>query len=383
MAVSAPTPSLTAVRRHEVRIDASKRLRAEPHTGHNRWHPDIPPILWVNPGDEVALETRDAVDGHLSPTSTSADVGTANLNLVHPLTGPVYINGADPGDILEVKILKLESAPWGFTAQVPGFGFLRDVFPDPFLVKWRIFDGVAESPDLPGVRIHGAPFPGTIGVAPSRALMQAITLREKELLDRGGFVLPPDPTDAVPSDGRIAAEALRTIPPRETAGNLDVKQLCAGTTLLIPVQVEGALFSVGDAHFAQGDGEVCGTAIEIQSVFHARFFLRKGEASRRTQRDVAYYRDTYVQTPELAVPRRFYATTGISVTKGGINESENATLAARNAVLNMIDHLTETKGYSRQQAYAICSVAVDLRISEMVDVPNFVVSALLPLDIFV
>ncbi|TME48766.1 MAG: acetamidase, partial [Chloroflexi bacterium] len=158
--------------------------------------------------------------------------------------------------------------------------------------------------------------------------------------------------------------------------------LCAGTTMLIPVQVEGALFSVGDAHFAQGDGEICGTAIEMQSVFHAQFFVRKGEAARRNLRDVAYFRDTYALPPELAVPRRYFATTGLSVEKGGLNQSENATLAARNAMLNMVDHLQE-RGYSRQQAYAICSVAVDLKISEVVDVPNFVVSAVLPLDIFV
>src|SRR5205814_5279411 len=382
MAVVAPTRSVSTAKRHEVRIDPSKPLKAEPNTGHNRWHPDIAPILHVDPGDEVILETRDALDGQLTPDSRSADAGSVNLNVVHPLTGPVYVNGAEPGDLLEIKILEVEPASFGFTVQIPGFGFLREQFPDPFIVRWRIANGAAESADLPGVRIQGAPFPGTIGLAPSRALMQVITKREKELLDRGGMVLPPDPTDAVPADSRLAAEALRTVPPRETAGNVDIKQLCAGTTMLIPVQVEGALFSVGDAHFAQGDGEICGTAIEMQSVFHAQFFVRKGEASRRGQNDVAYYRDTYVQAPEIAVPRRFYATTGMSIEKGGLNQSENATLAARNAMLNMIDHLTE-RGYSRQQAYAICSVAVDLKISELVDVPNFVVSAVLPLDIFV
>lgn len=381
MAVSAPTRSLTTVTRHEVRIDAGKPLKAEPHTGHNRWHPDIPPILRVDPGDEVILETRDALDGQLTPASTTADAGSVNLNVVHPLTGPVYVNGAEPGDLLEVKILEVEPASWGFTCQIPGFGFLREHFSEPYLVRWRIADGFAESEDVPRVRIKGAPFPGTIGLAPSRSLMQTIAKREQELLDRGGMVLPPDPADAVPG-GAIGSEALRTVPPRETAGNLDIKQLCAGTTLLMPVHTPGALFSVGDAHFAQGDGEVCGTAIEMQSVFHAQFFVRKGEATHRRQNDVAYFRDTYVQTPELAVPRRFYATTGMSIEKGGRNQSEDVTLAARNAMLNMIDHLIE-RGYSRQQAYAICSVAVDLKISEVVDVPNFVVSAVLPLDIFV
>src|ERR671936_2020389 len=381
MAVTAPPRSLTMVKRHEVRIDAIKPLKAEPQTGHNRWHPDIPPILRVDPGDEVILETRDALDGQLTPASTTADVGRVNLNVVHPLTGPVYVNGAEPGDLLEVKILELEPASWGFTCQIPGFGFLREHFSEPYLVRWRIADGFAESPDLPRVRIKGAPFPGTIGLAPSPSLMQAIEQREQELLDRGGMVLPPHPADAVPG-GAIGGEALRTVPPRETAGNLDIKQPCAGTTLLMPVHTPGALFSVGDAHFAQGDGEICGTAVEMQSVFHAQFFVRNGEATQRHQNDVAYFRDTYVQAPELAVPRRFYATTGMSIEKGGRNQSEDVTLAARNAMLNMIDHLTE-RGYSRQQAYAICSVAVDLKISEVVDVPNFVVSAVLPLDIFV
>jgi formamidase len=381
MAISAPTRSLTHVRQHEVRIDASKPLKAEPNTGHNRWHPDIPPILRVDPGDEVILETRDALDGQLTPDSQSQDAGSVNLNVVHPLTGPVYINGAQPGDLLEVKILEVEPASWGFTCQIPGFGFLRDVFNEPYLVHWRIADGFAESPQLPRVRIKGAPFPGTIGLAPSRQLMQTIAKREKELLDRGGAVLPPEAADAIPG-GSIGSEALRTIPPRETAGNVDIKQLCAGTTLVMPISTPGALFSVGDAHFAQGDGEICGTAIEMQSVFHAQFFVRKGEAARRRQNDVSYFRDTYVQAPELAVPRRFYATTGMCIEKDGVNQSENLTLAAKNAMLNMIDHLGE-RGYSRQQAYAICSVAVDLKVSEVVDVPNYVVSAVLPLDIFV
>src|ERR671936_2686663 len=189
MAVTAPPRSLTMVKRHEVRIDAIKPLKAEPQTGHNRWHPDIPPILRVDPGDEVILETRDALDGQLTPASTTADVGRVNLNVVHPLTGPVYVNGAEPGDLLEVKILEVEPASFGFTVQIPGFGFLRDQFPDPFIVRWRIAGGTAESSDLPGVRIHGAPFPGTIGVAPSRALLQVIPKREKELLDCGGMVL--------------------------------------------------------------------------------------------------------------------------------------------------------------------------------------------------
>jgi formamidase len=166
-------------------------------------------------------------------------------------------------------------------------------------------------------------------------------------------------------------------------GNVDIKQLCAGTRLLMPVWVEGGLFSAGDAHFAQGDCETCGTAIEMNATLHVRFGLRKGEAAERGLRDLRFERDDYYLPPEYSVPRRFFATTGISVAREGLNQSEDLTLAARNALLNMIDHLGAEYGYTRQQAYAICSVAVDLKVSELVDVPNFAVSAFLPLDILV
>jgi formamidase len=366
----------------EVRVDWSKPLADEPATGHNRWHPDIPPVVACDPGDEVILATRDAFDGQLGPQATLATVASPNLNVVHPLTGPVHVNGAEPGDLLEVEVLEVEPDTYGYTVQVPGFGFLRDEFPDPFMVRWRIADGWATSDDLPGVRIPGAPFMGTIGLAPDRRLMEVTTAREQAALDRGGFVLPPDPADAIPADPAIAAEALRTIPPRETAGNVDIKQLSAGARLLIPVYAAGGLFSAGDAHFAQGDCETCGTAIEMQAILHVRFTVHKGVAAARGIRDLQFARDDYVLAPEFAVPRRFFATTGLSVTRDGENRPEDLTLAARNALLNMIDHLGHEGGWTRQQAYAICSVAVDLKVSELVDVPNFVVSAFLPLDIF-
>jgi formamidase len=371
-----------AMATHEVRVDYAKTLADEPETGHNRWHPDIPPIVRCDPGDEVVLQTRDALDGQIGPQATAEIVGAANLNVVHPLTGPVYVNGAEPGDLLDVEILEVEPDRYGFTIQVPGFGFLRDEFPDPYIAKWAIADGWATSDDLPGVRIPGHPFMGTIGLSPDRALLEQTTAREQAALDRGGFVLPPDPTDAVPSDPAIAATALRTIPPRETAGNVDIKQLGAGTRLLIPVYAEGGLFSAGDAHFAQGDCETCGTAIEMRSTLHVRFAVHKARAAERGIRDLQFTREDYFVAPEYAAPRRFFATTGLSVTRDGENRPEDLTLAARNALLNMIDHLCQHGGWTRQQAYAICSVAVDLKISELVDVPNFVVSAFLPLDIF-
>ena len=372
-------------REHVIGIDPSKTLAEEPGTGHNRWHEAIEPVAEVDPGDLVVYETRDAFDNQLNPGSTEGDVAGLDLGPVHPLTGPVYVRGAEPGDLLEVELVEIEADPWeqwGYTIQVPGFGFLRDDFPESFIVHWRLHgNGYAESEQLPGVRVRYNPHPGVLGLAPSADLRRRQTEREAALAERGGFALPPDPAGAVPSEGPIAGEALRTIPPRETAGNIDIKQISPGTTVLLPVYADGGLVSTGDVHFAQGDCEACGTAIEMRSRVHVRFGVRKGEAERRGIRDLQFYRDDYFTRPELAAPRRFFATTGIGVRKDGTNESEDLTLAARNALLNMIDHLG-TRGFDRQQAYAICSVAVDLRISQTVDVPNLLVSALLPLDIF-
>ena len=364
-----------------IELDYSKRCAGEPEKGHNRWHPDIPPALEVEPGEEVVLQTRNAFDGEVLPDSRPEDLNNVDLGVVHPLTGPVYVQGAQPGDLLEVNILEIEPASWGFTTIIPGFGFLRDVFLDPYIVHWNIKDGFAESPQLPGVRIPGAPFMGTIGVAPSRLLRQEILLREDELLRRGGAVMGPDPAGAVPATEPLASEGLRTIPPREHGGNMDIKQLTAGTRLLLPVFTPGALFSAGDAHFAQGDSECCGTAVEMDCTFHVSFRVLPGEAERRNIRFPIFERDEYFTSPEMAAPQRFLACTGMCIADG-VNQSEDASLAARNALLTMIQLLME-RGWSREQAYCICSVAVDLKISQVVDVPNFVVSAFLPLDIFV
>jgi formamidase len=370
---------------HVVSIDPSKPLSEEPGTGHNRWHEAIEPVVEVDPGDTVVYETRDAFDGQLNAESTAEDVGNLDLSVVHPLTGPVFIKGAEPGDLLEVKLVAVEADPWeqwGYTLEVPGFGFLRDEFPDPYIVHWRLHGNeYAESEQLPGVRIRCNPHPGVLGLAPSAELCQRATEREAELAERGGFALLPDPGGAVPTDEAIAREALRTIPPRETAGNIDIKQISPGTTVLLPVYAEGGLVSTGDVHYAQGDCEACGTAIEVRTRVHLRFGIRKGEAEQRGIQDLQFFRDDYFTRPELAAPRRFFATTGIGVHKDGTNESEDLSLSAKNALLNMIEHL-ETRGFDRQQAYALCSVAVDLRVSQVVDVPNLLVSALLPLDIF-
>ena len=365
----------------EVRIDRSRPLTVQTETGHNRWHPDIPPVLECDPGHEVILETRDALDGQLTPESTVAHVGQVDLGVVHPLTGPVFVTGAEPGDLLEVEILEVAPEPFGFTCQIPGFGFLADVFTEPHLVRWQIEGGSATSPDLPGVRVPGAPFMGTIGLTPGHEALRRTRDREQAALDAGGAVLPPDPAGAVPATAPIAAEALRTIPPREQGGNVDIKHLVAGTSLFLPVDTPGALFSAGDAHFAQGDSEACGTAIEMGATLRVRFAVHSGMAAARGIRGPRFSREGSPSPARTTEPARYVATTGMPLTEQGENRPGDLSLAARNALLAMIDELQE-RGFSRQQAYALCSVAVDLKVSQVVDVPNVLVSAFLPLDIF-
>ncbi len=360
-----------------INIDRSKPLRDEPNTGHNRWHPDIPPVVEAAEGEEVVLETRDALDRQLGPGVTEADFGAVDAGAIHPLTGPVYVQGAQPGDLLEIEFVDIVPQPFAFSAIIPGFGFLRDVFTTPFMVHWSISEGWATSPQIPGVHIPGASFMGVSGVAPSAAQVGQWTAREAELASRGGLVLPPDVAGSVPQSGPAATHGLRTLPPRENGGNFDVKQLSKGAKLLLPVAVDGALFSTGDAHFAQGDGEVCVTAVEMGATVSVRFRVLKGEAQRRNIRWPRFHRDDYFIDPQWAAPRDFIATMGMPVTDDGVNQGEDLTLACRNALLNMIDLLQE-RGFSRDQAYVICSVGVDLKVSNVVDVPNFVVSAFLP-----
>ncbi len=364
-----------------ITIDRNKRLKEESHTGHNRWHPDIPPLIEVDPGEEVVLETRDASDCQIKPSMTVADLTNLDPKVAHPLTGPVYIKGAKPGDLLEIEYLDIIPQPCGWTRNRPGAGFLRDLFTEPYLAHWDIKDGWATSPQIPGVRIPNGSFMGTAGIAPSRAQLEAWSRREADLVARGGIAFLPDPQDAVPSRGPVAQEGLRTLPPRENCGNVDAKQLTKGSRLLIPVNVEGALYSAGDGHFAQGDSECCITAIEMGATAVVRFRLHAGEAARHNIRWPRFAHPGYFAAPEWAAPRNFIATMGMPIRADGTQAGEDLTLAARNALINMIELLQE-RGWSREQAYIICSVAVDLRISNVVDLPNVTVSAFLPEDIF-
>ena len=365
---------------HTIRINRAKPLAAEPHVGHNRYHPDIAPVAEVAEGEEMALETRDALDGQIAPGMGDADLAALDAGVVHPLTGPVFVEGAEPGDILEIEFTDIIAQPVAFSCIVPGLGFLRDVMTAPFLVHWQLRDGWATSAQIPGVRIPGAPFMGVSAVAPSAAKLAEWTAREQRVIDRGGMALPPDPAGAVPT-GPCGLAGLRTLPPRENGGNFDAKQLTKGAKLFLPVFKEGALFSTGDGHFAQGDGEVCVTAVEMGATAVVRFKLHKGLATRRKFSSPVFSRETYFTDPRFAAPERFLGVMGMPMNAAGEIEAENLTLACRNAVLNMMELLQE-RGFSREQAYVICSVAVDLRISNVVDVPNYVVSALLPEAIF-
>jgi formamidase len=330
---------------------------------HNRWHPDLVPLAEVGPGEEIRLETEDGLAGQLTRESSHADAGRLNLGLAHPLAGPVSVVGAEPGDVLEVEFLAYEPAAFGVTAVIPGFGYLADLFPDPYLVKWDIEGGLARAEELPGVAVPEETFAGVVGVAPSRERLESFRTREEALRSRGQAVAESLSDTAIPPE---AEDGVRTIPPRETGGNMDIRQLVAGSRLWLPVDVPGALFSIGDLHFAQGDGEVCGTAIEVAGAVTVRFRVIEGRGHRFP---------TYETPPRPG--RHWFATTGIPVDAG-----MDLNAAARLALLEMLDHLEREYGFARPAAYALCSAVADLRISEVVDVPYPLVSALLPLDVF-
>jgi formamidase len=364
--------------RHELAPPVRRPLAEAPAAGHNRWHPDLPPALEVEPGDEVVVDCRDGLDGQITPATTDAELATLDLRRGHPLTGPIAVRGAEPGDVLKVELLAVETDSFGSTCVIPGFGLLGDLFEEPYLVTWGLHEGVATSGRLEGVRIPADPFVGVIGVAPSHERLERFRAREAAVAAGGGVALPPEPGAAVPATEPYASTALRTIPPRETGGNLDVPQARAGATVFLPVDVPGALLSLGDVHFAQGEGEVCGTAIEA----HGRVTLRVDvlPAARLGHRPRTPAMESV--EPAWKGARRHFVTTGLPLRDDGSNADLDTTLAARNALLAMLDWLQAERGLTREQAYVLCSVAVDLRISEIVDVPNPVVAALCPLDIF-
>jgi acetamidase/formamidase len=302
-------------------------LRNQVHLG---WSRDHPPVVSVASGADLTVETQDASGGQLGPGSTSQSVTALDFELVNPVCGPVFVEGARPGDVLQVEILEVAPGSFGWTALIPGFGLLADKFVEPWLHLWELDRHGAVFTDR--IRVPMAPFCGVLGVAPSEPGVHSV------------------------------------IPPRRVGGNLDTRQLGAGATLYLPVEVDGALFGVGDTHAAQGDGEVCGTAIEGPMTVSLRLTVR---------------RDVDVDAPEFDVTRPLErpsaASEGYHATCG---VAPDLMAATRQSVERMIVYLERHHELSPEQAYALCSVAVDLRISEVVDAPNWVVSAFLPKDLF-
>ena len=365
----------------------------------NRYHPKIPPAAKADPGDMIIFHTRDALDAEFRLDSTADDLSTFDLGLVHPMTGPVYINGAKRGDALEVELIDIAPDEYGYTVIIPGFGFLRDVFPEPYIVNWRLTRIGAVSDGMPGITVPYEAFPGSIGVLPGEPEIQKWKAREADLATAGGVVLTPSPGGALPAkicgeNGKYKDDCLRTIPPRENGGNMDVQQQQIGTKIIFPCFIDGCGLFAGDIHYAQGDGEVSGTAIEMGSVLTVRVKILPGKGTDMDM-PVTVGNDQIIDME----PTRYYQTLGIPLKANGeippshayldsekllnlANVSEDLTISARHALLQMIDYLVKEHGLTREQAYILCSVAVDLRVGQVVDVPNFIVSAVLNMDVF-
>ena len=365
----------------------------------NRYHPAIKAVATAEPGDIIVLHTRDALDSNYSLDAVAEDVPTINLGEVHPMTGPVYIKGAKRGDALEVELLDIVPDEYGYTVIVPGFGFLRDLFTEPYIVNWKLTRTGAVSDAMPGVTIPYEAFPGSIGVLPGLKEVENWKKREADLAAAGGVVLTPDPGFALPADicaenGKHKDDCLRTIPPRENGGNMDVQQMQVGTKIIFPCFIDGCGLFAGDVHYAQGDGEVSGTAIEMGAIVKVRTKILKRKGKKMVM--PATKGNDEIRDIE---PTKFYQTVGIPLKDSGTeleyykylggekitnlsNLSESLTLAARHALLQMIDYIVDEHGLSREQAYILCSVAVDLRVGQVVDVPNYVITAVLNLDVF-
>ena len=365
----------------------------------NRYHPEIEPVATAAPGDYITFETRDALDSDLTLDSNADDVAALDLSGVHPMQGPVAIEGAERGDVLAVSVIDIAPDQFGYTVIVPGFGFLRDEFTEPYFVGWRLDRNHARSDQMPGIAVPNESFTGSIGTMPGPEEVTSWLAREAALIEVGGVALPPEPNGALPAaicgpQGSHAQECLRTVPPRENGGNMDVQQMQIGTTILIPCFVDGCNLFVGDVHYAQGDGEVSGTAIETGAVVTVTTELRKGAGADITAPQV----EGDGQIKEIE-PSSFHQTIGYPLKEAGEippthaylggepvegleNLSEDLTLAARDALAHMIDHIERERGLTREQAYILASVAVDLRVGQVVDVPNYVVTAVLNEDVF-
>lgn len=299
---------------------------------HHAWNHSLKPALIVDPGDVVTFEVPEATGGQFTPRSKAGAFWTLDFSRVNPLTGPVWVDGAAPGDAIKITLLAFELTNWGWTAILPGFGLLADVFPDPALHIWRFAPKIGALAEFkPGGRVPIRPFPGTIGLAPG------------------------------------AKGAHDVMVPRRVGGNMDTRDITEGTILHLPVEVAGGLLSIGDGHAAQGDGEVCGTALESPFKLTLKLELKKGAAP---------------QFPWFSTPgpvSRHIDEKGYDVTTG---VGSNLMASARAAVLAMIDLISNRHQITGPQAYMLCSVCADLRITEIVNSPNRVVACYFPRSVF-
>ena len=304
-------------------------VHVKPEQYHLAWDRSIEPIATVASGEVVEFEANDAGNAQLSADSTVEDLAKFDFSRTDQVNGPIAVDGAEPGDSLEIELLDFQPGEWGWTACIPGFGLLADDFTEAALRITRLDGRHGEL--LPGVRIPLAPFCGELGVAP-------------------------------PTEG-----AFSTIPPDVYGGNMDTRHLTAGTKLFLPVFAPGGRFSLGDGHAAQGDGEVCGTAIETRMRAQLRLTVRK---------------DLNVPAPQFltAGPLAQSTNTGPYYATDGVGPE--LMTAARDAVRRMIEYLGREHGLAAVDAYMLCSVAGDLKISEIVDVPNFIVTMYFPLSVF-
>lgn len=362
---------------------------------HNRWHPDIPIVAWVKPGDEFRIECIDWTGGQIGNNDTANDVHYVNLTKVHYLSGPVGVEGAEPGDLLVVDLLDVGALPdseWGFTgifAKTNGGGFLVDHYPDARKAIWDFHGVYTSSRHIPGVEFAGILHPGLIGCLPSKELLDTWNKREKELYDTEPDRVPALATlpfaetahmgRMTPEKAKEAAqEAARTVPPREHGGNCDIKNLTRGSRVYFPVYVKGGGLSMGDIHFSQGDGEItfCG-AIEMAGYLDLRVSLIKDGVAK-------YGIKNPIFQPSPVEPnyKQHLIFEGISVDEAGKQYYLDAHVAYRQACLNAIEYMKKF-GYTGEQAYAILGTApVEGRISGIVDIPNACATLWLPTEIF-
>lgn len=384
-------------------LDSNKPFSDQEKIGHNRWHPEIPPIETLKPGDSFRVDCREWFDGAIKNDDSADDVRDAPIDVVHALSGPFAVEGAEPGDLLVVDILDLGPIPqetgplagqgWGYTGIFPknnGGSFLVDQFPDAYKAVWDFSGDTATSRHIPGVSFTGITHPGLMGTAPSADLLASWNKREGDLIATDPhrlppLALPPEPDSAILGtlEGedyrRVASEAARTAPPRENGGNQDIKNFTKGSRVFYPVFVKGGNLSVGDLHFSRGDGEItfCG-AIEMGGYIDLRVDVIKGGMETYGVSENAIF------MPGRTAPQysEWLAFSGTSVTLDGEQRYLDSQLAYQRAILHAIDYLT-TFGWSREQAFLLLGAApIEGRFSGVVDVPNSCATVYLPTEIF-